>query len=157
MPPCRHTQEFTACDLKISAGSSIYVVATTIHEQCGLRLQKLLLLYLCLWICAHSVNCVLPVSMEIGCIWLLPQCLSLSRISPDAPAGTVCKHLSLGSFLYLDPNFVYQLRWILLLICISKGETGSSSQLLFTLCALCVHLCARECIWRTGFPKASKI
>jgi len=81
---------------------------------------------------------------------------STLRISPDASAGTVCKHLSLGSFPYWTLAFsTSYLRWILVLVCISRGEAGSSSQLVFTLCALCVDIRTRGCIWRTGLPKAS--
>lgn len=48
-------------------------------------------------------------------------------------------------------------RWILFLICISREEIVPPSELAFILYVLCVHMCTRECIWNTGFPKTSEI
>lgn len=53
------------------------------------------------------------------------------KISPDTSAGTVCAYLSVGSFPYLDADFLSYLRWILFLICISREETVSSFRLFY--------------------------
>lgn len=104
VPLCRHTQEFTTCDLKISTGASICVVAAPIHEQCGSWPQELLLLYQCLLICAQYERCSASQPADRFC--LIATTVSTTR---NQSAGAVCKHLPLGSFLQLDTNFVYQL------------------------------------------------
>lgn len=152
VPPCKHTQESISCDLKISTGSSIYVVAAIIHEQCASGVQKLLPLYPYLWICAHSMSCVLPLSLETGCIWLLPQCLSLSKLA-QIPLLGQCVHISVGSFPYLDADFLSYLRWILFLICISREETVSSFRL-FYIWVHCIRVYKQEDTFEVlDFPK----
>lgn len=124
--------------LKTSTGSSIYVVATRIHEWWGSRS--------CCF-CTSIFGNVLTVcsaSQPGNRLYLVAARVSITlSICSSVSAETVCKHFSLGSFPPLGPNLVCQLfNMDFITDFPQKGEDGVISFIVFTLCD-CVHTYTR--------------
>lgn len=118
--------------LKISTGSSIYVVAARIHEWWGSTSCSF-------WTSIFGyVLTACSASQPGNRLYLVAATVSLTlSICSGASAETVGKHLSLGSFPPLHPNLLCQL---FISDCLRRGKMESSPPFIFTLCVcVCTH------------------